>query len=79
MPKKRQPRPKKGKVTSLGWAKPDDPIYTNAGKPVKGKVTSLGLLPDDDAIYQDGGFLWRFVMGTYLNPHIKSKKDKEPR
>jgi hypothetical protein len=22
---------KKGKVISLGWAKPDDPIYTNAG------------------------------------------------
>lgn len=23
--------PRKGKVTSLGWARDDDPIYTNAG------------------------------------------------
>jgi hypothetical protein len=40
------------------------------------KGTCRGFLPDDDAIYQDGGFLWRFVMGTYPNPHIEPKKEK---
>jgi hypothetical protein len=45
-------------------------------KPVKGKSTYLGFLPDDDPIYDSG---WRFVMDTYLNSHIKPKKEKGPR
>jgi hypothetical protein len=48
-------------------------------KPKPVKETYRGFLPDDDAIYQDGGFLWCFIMGTYLNPHIKPKKKKGPR
>ena len=63
MAKKKQTR--KVKSISLGWAKPDDPIYQ------KGKSAYRGLVPDTDPIYDTG---WRFVMGTYLNPHIKPKK-----
>ena len=37
------------------------------------KGTYHGLVPDTDPIYDSG---WRFVMGTYLNPHIKPKKEK---
>jgi hypothetical protein len=66
----------KGKVISRGWVSDMDPRH---GEPRKGKGVFRGFLPDDDAIYQDGGFLWRFIMGKNLNPHIKPKKEKGPR
>ena len=70
-PKPPKPKPVKGKVTSLGWASDTDPIYGEPRPKDKGKYR--GLVPDTDPIYDCG---WRFVMGTYLNPHIKPKKEK---
>ena len=67
---------KMGVLTHHGLVPDDDPRY---GEPRKGKGDFRGFLPDDDAIYQDGGFLWRFIMGTNLNPNIKPKKEKGPR